>query len=56
MSKGIGQNARDHKALDTMGRADMQMTQETLYLRAIKHGRSPDCAVTYQTTLRRDEC
>ena len=32
MSKGIGQNTRDHKTLDTMGRADMQMTLETLFL------------------------
>ena len=32
MSKGIGQNTRDHKTLDTVGRADMQMTLETLFL------------------------
>ena len=32
MSKGIDQNTRDHKTLDTMGRADMQMTLETLFL------------------------
>ena len=32
MSKGIGQNSQDHKTLDTMVRADMQMTLETLFL------------------------
>ena len=39
-----------------MGRADMQMTLQTLFPSAIKHGRSPDCDVTYHTTLRQSEC
>ena len=32
VKKGIGQNSQNHKTLVTMGRADKQMTLETLLL------------------------
>ena len=43
----IGKNTQNHKTLVTMGRADMQMTLETLFLEPEDTSIMTECAVNY---------